>query len=108
MDGAGRHAAFPFGGDEVVGHALNDLPDGGYPVFCTESLEDPEHDLVARGGTWRLLGALLVQELGNRAAQLGAAGLHHLLAEQLVVVVHLVKGRRFAVAMVRSPGLSRL
>ena len=91
MDSASQHAAFSFGRDEVVGHAFDELPDCGYTVFLTESFEDAKNDLVARGGTWRLLGALLGQELGNRAAELGAAGVHDLLAEQLVVVVHLVK-----------------
>jgi hypothetical protein len=78
-----------------VRHALGDLSDCIYSVLFAESLEHPERDIVARGGAWRLLGAFFGQELGNRAAELGAVRVHDLLAQQLVVVVHLVKGPAF-------------
>jgi hypothetical protein len=55
---AGRYTALAFRGDEVVRQAVGELADGVDVVFLAESLQDPEHDLVARRGTVRLLGAL--------------------------------------------------
>ena len=74
-------------------HAFDDLPDGLYTVVFAESLEDPEYDVITRGGPGRLLSCFLARNSG--IAELSAARVHDLLAQQLVIVVHLVKGPAF-------------
>jgi hypothetical protein len=95
VDGARRHAPLAFSGNEVVRHCFGELPDGFDAVILTESLKDPKHDLVSRGGAARLLGTLFGEELGDRSPMLGPAGVDGLFAQQLVVVFHLVKSPAF-------------
>ena len=95
MDGAGRHAALAFGGDEVVCDGFGELPDGFDAAFLAKSLEYAEHDLLPRGGAARPLGGLFCEELGDGSPLLGPAGEDDLFAQQLMVVVHLVKGPAF-------------
>jgi hypothetical protein len=47
VDGAGRHAALAFGGDEVVRHAFGELPDGLDAVLLSESREHVRRGHIA-------------------------------------------------------------